>query len=87
MSKKVKLKKEDHIQISNDLRQCKNLLNNLMGPIWKSRGVRGKASIRLSNTLKQLDWLRCEMDDAWFMDTGGELRSPYFNPDFELGHL
>jgi hypothetical protein len=83
MAKKVTLTKEEHMQIAKDLRQCKDLLNNLMGRIWKSQGVKGKASTRLSSTLKQLDWLRCEMDDAWFRDTDGELKSPYYSPECE----
>ena len=79
--------KEDHIEMAEDVRVCFKLLEKWQEKVWKSWGVKHKASRRLDRAIRavRLD-LRDVMDDGWYHSSGCEGRSPYYNPEYKVEH-
>tara|TARA_R110002126_G_C10356289_1_gene492140 strand:+ start:73 stop:348 length:276 start_codon:yes stop_codon:yes gene_type:complete len=77
------LTKEEHIEMSKDIRESFKLLEKWQERIWKSSGVKHKASSRLGKAILHVrNNLRDVMDDIWYSYPKWG-KSPYYNPEYE----
>jgi len=75
---------ENHIDMSNDIRESFKLLEKWQEKIWKSHGVNHKSSKCLDKAIRYIrNDIRNIMDAGWHNNPDIIGRSPYYNSEYK----